>query len=115
LFGAYSSILDVVKDTIPYKEVTKLFSERWDSKENIGQVTCPILMMHGQNDGLIKPSHADTLHSRNRNARLIKMPLSGHTTLPYGECIKEVKKWLKEHDIMGEHWSDRLSGRTEEI
>jgi pimeloyl-ACP methyl ester carboxylesterase len=98
LFGAYSSILDVVKD-VTKQDLSKIFSERWNTKEIIGQVTIPILMMHGQSDGLIKPSHADILHTRNPKAKLVKMPLSGHTTMNYAECIKEVKRWMIEKNI----------------
>jgi len=102
LFGAYSSILDVVRDMskdLTQKDLSQIFSERWNTKEIIGQVTSPILLMHGQSDGMIKSSHADTLHTKNPKAKLIKMPLSGHTTMNYGESIKEVKRWLTENNI----------------
>jgi pimeloyl-ACP methyl ester carboxylesterase len=98
LFGAYSSILDVVKD-VTQQDLSKIFSERWNSKEVIQNVTSPILLVHGQSDGLIRPLHADTLHARNPKSKLIKMPGSGHTTLHFAESIKEVKRWLAENNI----------------
>jgi pimeloyl-ACP methyl ester carboxylesterase len=98
LFGAYSSILDVVKD-VTGKDMSKWFHERWNTKEIIPSVLAPILLMHGQNDSLINVNHANLLHSRALNAKLIIMPQSGHATMPYGECIKEVKRFLVEKNI----------------
>ncbi len=93
LFGAYSSILDVVKDHV-HPEIAKWFQERWDNKEAIRSVTCPILLMHGQSDSLIKVSHAETLAKANPRAKLYIHPNTGHTKFHFGETVKEVKKWL---------------------
>jgi len=99
LFGAYSSILDVVKDSTN-PDIAKMFTERWNNKEMIGFVTCPILIIHGQSDGLINASHADRLQSMNAKAKKVILPNSGHTKLHYGECIKEVKRWCNENKII---------------
>lgn len=99
LFGAYSSILDVVKDKVS-PELVKLFSERWNTKEMIGFVTCPILIVHGQSDGMIKASHADVLHANNPKAKKVILPQNGHTKMHFGEAIKEVKQWCHENNIV---------------
>jgi fermentation-respiration switch protein FrsA (DUF1100 family) len=56
LFGAYSSIIDVVKDHAA--PVADIFSERWNNKVAITTVKCPVLLMHGQSDGLISFKHS---------------------------------------------------------
>jgi pimeloyl-ACP methyl ester carboxylesterase len=94
LFGAYSSILDVVEDST-HKKVTNLFSNRWNSVEHIVAVNCPILILHGQSDGLINVKHAQRLKHANRRAKLVIMPNIGHTSYSWFESIKEVKTWLQ--------------------
>jgi len=98
LFGAYSSILDVVKDATNEK-VASMFHERWNSKELIGNITCPILLMHGQSDGLIRYHHAEKLKEKNPNARLVLLPNTGHTRFSWGEAIKEVRRWLTDQEL----------------
>jgi pimeloyl-ACP methyl ester carboxylesterase len=93
LFGAYSSILDVVSDN-SHEKIAKLFDNRWDSARTIIQVTCPILILHGQSDGLISVKHALKLKNSNPNAKLVIMPNIGHTTFSWSESIKEVKDWV---------------------
>ena len=99
LFGAYTSILDVVKAKT-HPEVVKLFSERWNNQKMIASITCPILLMHGQNDGMIEVSHANALHAANPNATKVILPNTGHVSFHWGEAIKEVDKWFKQHDII---------------
>lgn len=94
LFGAYSSILDVVKySTSP--EIANLFQERWSNKDVIGSVSCPVLIMHGQSDGLIPSSHADVLASKQPFATKIILPNTGHTQFSWSEAIKEVRTWME--------------------
>lgn len=95
LFGAYSSILDVVKDMTNDK-VASMFYERWNSKEIIGSVTCPILLMHGQSDGLIRYHHAEKLKEKNPNAKLVLLPNTGHTRFSWSEAVREVRRWMTE-------------------
>jgi pimeloyl-ACP methyl ester carboxylesterase len=99
LFGAYSSILDVVEDSTN-KKISELFTNRWNSAKIIHHVTCNILLLHGQSDGLIKIKHAQKLKKANPNAKLITMPNIGHTSFSWTDSIKEVKDWLKfvDHD-----------------
>lgn len=98
LFGAYSSILDVVKD-VTHEKVAQMFSERWNNREMINHITCPVLLMHGQNDGLIGYHHAETLKSAKPDAKLVGLPNTGHTRFSWSEAIKEVRKWLREEKL----------------
>ncbi len=94
LLAAYSSILDVVRDTVGEKAAS-LFEERWDTKDRIGSVECPIMLLHGQSDGLIGHEHSALLQSRNKEkAKLVLLPNTGHTQFAWSEVIGEVQKWL---------------------
>lgn len=93
LFGAYASIKMVVADHTN-ENIANLFSERWNSAQNIKHVTCPVLILHGQSDGLIKIKHAEKLKKAQPNAKLVVLPNVGHTTFSWGDSIHEVQKWM---------------------
>lgn len=100
LFGAYSSILDVVKDHAPAWMVA-WFAERWNSQEAIAAVKYPILLMHGQSDGLIPACHSERLYraAPAQQAKLVLFPNVGHTQFSWAEAMKEVCRWLQEKQI----------------
>lgn len=95
LFGAYSSILDVVRDQT-HPQVSQWFTERWNSKETIRNVDIPILLMHGQSDGMIRSKHSEILHAANPKSKLILFPNTGHTSFSWADTIKEVRTWIDE-------------------
>lgn len=99
LVGAYASILDVVKDQTN-EQVSAWFTERWSTKDVIASVTVPILLLHGQSDGLINVQHAHVLHERNPRAKEVVLPNTGHTKFHWGECVKAVKLWLTNEEIV---------------
>jgi len=94
LFGAYSSILGVVSDTV-HEKIAKMFTERWNSEKNIAKVTCPILILHGQSDNMIKLKHANKLKQANPLAKLVIMHNVGHTSFSWSDSIKEVNDWIR--------------------
>ena len=111
LFGAYSSILDVVKDiSMKYvsRDLTSMFTERWDSKENITRVKCPVLLLHGQSDGLINMKHSKKLYEKckknNKNNSIIIMPNIGHTQFQWDETINHIRTWVEKME------SDEING-----
>lgn len=93
LLAPYSSILDVVKDVVP-ESVASIFEERWNNVHSIAKVTCPILILHGQSDGMISHQHSERLIKQQPNAKLILMPNTGHTQFSWPETIKEVRSWM---------------------
>lgn len=108
LFGAYSSILDTVREHV-HPKVAELFTERWNSKDSISSVTCPILLMHGQSDGLIPCKHSEVLkgyaekanqNADRKNVKLILFPNVGHTQFSWADTMKEVANWMTENNIV---------------
>lgn len=96
LFGAYASILDVVKDNT-HAKVANWFSERWNNTLTIEKVKCPVILVHGQSDGFIKASHSEKLKKHCPQSKLVLLPNTGHTQFKWGEAIGEVRTWLNEH------------------
>lgn len=100
LFGAYSSILDVVKQHAPLW-TADWFAERWNSREAMASVKCPILLMHGQSDGMISSQHSERLFQAapTGQAKLVLFPNVGHTQFSWVDAMKEVCRWLQEKQI----------------
>jgi len=61
------------------------------SDEAIGAVRGPVLLIHGERDALIPPSHSAALRGRARDARLVLVPGAGHNDLqqfaPYLDAV----------------------------
>lgn len=92
--GAYSSIKSVVSNmTNDY--IANMFEERWNSLNNIKDVECPILLLHGQHDKLIPASNSKDLHDANPKSKLVILPNVGHITYPLIEVGNLVKKFIK--------------------
>ena len=87
-------MLQVVEDHT-HSKVAALFDDRWNSAKIIHHVNCPILVMHGQSDGMISIKHAQRLKRANPNIRLVTMPNIGHTSFDWSSSVKEVRDWLR--------------------
>eukprot|EP00755_Sulcionema_specki_P009031 Sspe_Gene.42548::Locus_20659_Transcript_1_1_Confidence_1.000_Length_1066::g.42548::m.42548/K06889/K06889; uncharacterized protein len=59
LVSPYTSILDIVQDHV--RCVGTLFGHRWRPKDDLLHVRCPVLVLHGVKDTLIKPDHSTRL------------------------------------------------------
>ncbi len=99
LFGAYSSILDVVREKT-HPKVAELFTERWNNRDAISDVRAPILLMHGQSDGMIPAKHSETLKQASGDrSKLVLFPNVGHTQFSWNEAMKEVCRWMSDNHI----------------
>ncbi len=58
--------------------------DRFDNQARIGQVQVPILLLHGQDDDLIPPRHAQRLQAQAPpDTTLVLLPQAGHNDLSY--------------------------------
>jgi uncharacterized protein len=63
--GTFTSIPDVFRSfKWGWLPVTPLITQRFDSARRIGEVRVPVLVVHGANDGLIKPDLGRALYER---------------------------------------------------
>jgi len=61
LQSAYLSIKAVVKALVG-SVASSVIANRWNSEKEIGNITCPVLMIHGKQDELIHYTQSETLY-----------------------------------------------------
>lgn len=96
LQAPYTSIANVFKHHVP--QVVSSFitiNARWNTEEAIAQVKDPVLILHGQRDGMIPISHGSRLNDACEQAKFVVFPHTGHTNFDYSLVCKEVGKWIK--------------------
>ena len=60
LQSPYTSIRDVASGYIG-ATASYLLADRWNNRENLAEVACPVLVMHGDKDTVIPFSHSQNL------------------------------------------------------
>ena len=78
-------------------ELTRAAIERFDVYDRIPQITCPVLIVHGDQDVLVPPENASLIKSRIPQAELYIIPEAGHSYAavdPVG-IHKRIGEWLK--------------------
>jgi pimeloyl-ACP methyl ester carboxylesterase len=98
LFGAFSAVSQVIKDHT-HARVASLFEERWHNARTLGVVTCPVLLLHGQNDQVVNIKHAQQLKRANPAAKLLTLPNVGHSIGSWTVATSEVQAWLRSSSI----------------
>lgn len=66
LEGAFMSVPDVAQRAVPWLPVKLLTTERFSTKDYIVHVTCPVLILHSQDDQPIPIAHAKRLYALTR-------------------------------------------------
>jgi fermentation-respiration switch protein FrsA (DUF1100 family) len=99
LISSYSSILDVIKESIAPKlgtdaasYIAGMFSERWNNLRAISQVKIPILMIYGKYDQIIPAKYAHKLKQAVSNATFIEVD-SGHSNFNWEEVVQHISNW----------------------
>ena len=104
LRSTFSSLVDVGGHHYPWFPVRLVLSERFASSERIGQVTCPILLIHGARDSIapIKLGRrlfeaAPKRSSSGIEKEFVQLPEAGHndvTLVAEAELRRSVGKFL---------------------
>ena len=65
----------------------------------VGDLSCPILLIHGEADEILPPSCSIHVHRKARDPKkLVLVPGTGHALDETSEAVcREVRDWLKEH------------------
>jgi uncharacterized protein len=80
LVSPYESMLALAREHYPWVPAAVLrYPLRTD--EQIGRIRTPVLLLHGERDELIPPSHSEALRTRAPQARLVVVPGGGHNDL----------------------------------
>lgn len=80
LQSPYTSIFGVVSQKIA---TASMCIDKFRNKSKIDSVTCPITVLHGDQDEIIPFDHAEKLHRKSQKCRLIKLEDGGHNDLEY--------------------------------
>ncbi|MCB9777449.1 MAG: alpha/beta hydrolase [Alphaproteobacteria bacterium] len=77
--SSFTSVTDVARGLYPFLPVRTLLQHRFDSHAAAPDVTCPVLLLHGDHDQLIDLSHARTMAERHHDATLVVVPGGVHS------------------------------------
>jgi fermentation-respiration switch protein FrsA (DUF1100 family) len=98
LEAPYTSVADVASLNYPLLPIWLLLKDQFHSDRRIGQVTAPVLVMHGGNDETIPISLGERLYSLIRAPkRFVRFPQAGHLDLDdYGALptVKDIVRGL---------------------
>lgn len=102
LVSAFASLRQVVSDQIS-SHVAPYITERWNNVEAIRNVTCPVLIVHGELDSLFPlEQHAKALkrhaHQQSR-AQWLVLDDVGHNGIPWKEVSENIQLWWQQHSI----------------
>lgn len=98
LEAPYTSILEVAQNAYPFLPVGYLLTDRYESDKVIRQVHMPLLVLHGQLDGVIDVALGRKLFAlANEPKQLVVFPEGGHSNLyaPANDAIGKIREWLR--------------------
>ena len=99
LDAPYTSIVEVAAGAYPYLPVRYLLKDRYESKTYIPQVHMPLLILHGERDGVIPVAMGRALFGfANEPKRLAIFPKAGHSDIYVdgNPGLEAVRKWIGE-------------------
>jgi pimeloyl-ACP methyl ester carboxylesterase len=77
-------------------EIHKLANKSFDSYHRLGRITAPTLILHGEEDWVFRPKHAQILHQRIAGSELILFPHAGHGVFSqeHRKVLEEIRRFL---------------------
>ena len=99
LDAPYTSILEVAMQAYPFLPVRAFLKDRYESRNYIGQVHMPLLILHGELDGVIPVTMGRELAQlANEPKRLVTFPLAGHSNIYVdgNPALDAVRAWIGE-------------------
>ncbi|MFD0671028.1 alpha/beta fold hydrolase [Cohnella sp. GCM10027633] len=74
----------------------KQASASFDSFDRLGRIEAPTLIIHGEDDWVFRPKHAEMLHKRIFNSRLVTYPRAGHGVLSQErlKALEEIRRFI---------------------
>lgn len=95
LEAPYLSTVAVAQQLYPYVPVGLFMHDQFRSDQAIGKVKAPLLVLHGQRDGVIPFSQGEALFAlANPPKRFIRFPDGNHENLPAHGSVPEIRRFL---------------------
>lgn len=77
----FYSLRSVVEGRFPYLPVGRMLKYNFDTYEFYSEVKCPIVFLHGNEDGIVPYRNGQRLFELSKNARFVTIPRGGHNDL----------------------------------
>ncbi len=95
LDAPYTSVIEMGIRTYPFLPVRALISDRYESDMYIRQVKAPVLVLHGERDGIIPVTMGTALFARaNEPKKLVLFPEGRHSDLDEYGAVEITIGWL---------------------
>ncbi len=78
LVAPFKSMTATASNRFPFAPVEMLLQDRFENIAKIGDVVSPLLIVHGERDGLIPVDHARELAAAHANAQFVALEGFGH-------------------------------------
>jgi hypothetical protein len=97
LDAPYTSLTDVAQLAYPFVPVRPFMTERFDSRQHIGALNVPMLMMHGTEDQVIPMSLGQELFSvANEPKRFVPIEGAAHSNIYEYGAFTHLDRFLKD-------------------
>ncbi|MBX9910308.1 MAG: alpha/beta hydrolase [Beijerinckiaceae bacterium] len=97
LEAPYLSTATVAQGVYPFVPISLLMLDQFRSSEIIGRVRAPLLVLHGQRDGVIPFAQGQALYGlANEPKRFVRFPDGGHEDLPARGSAREIRRFLED-------------------
>ena len=94
IVSGFTSLPDVIANELRWLPGRWLVHDSYDNRAKLGQVTAPVLILHGAADQMVPQEQARSLQAANPRARLIVVPGLGHE-LAYQPAAQQIElDWL---------------------
>ena len=101
LDAPFTSMIDMATRTYPFLPVRPLLADCYDSIDHITRVTVPLLVLHGERDGVVPVAMGKAMHAAARSPKEIAIFPDGlHTDLDEHGAVAVVERWLVANDLM---------------
>ena len=95
LEAPFTSAADVGASAYPFVPVRLLMKDQFRSDERIGRVSAPVLILHGERDGIVPFRLGERLHALVQSEkRFVRFPDGRHEGLDALGALSEVKKFI---------------------
>lgn len=99
LEAPYTAIVDVAGERYPWLPVSYLLSDQFRTRDIIAEVGEPLLIVHGDRDGVIPVEHADALFGLAREPKaFVRVPGGDHHTLVRDGIYRHIGDFLTRFD-----------------
>ncbi|MCC6947810.1 MAG: alpha/beta hydrolase [Bradyrhizobiaceae bacterium] len=97
LEAPFTSAADIAASVYPFVPVRLLMKDQFRSDERIGRVTAPVLVIHGERDGVVPIRFGERLYAMIQGSkRFVRLEDGDHEGLDAHGALEEAKRFIAE-------------------